>query len=205
MGTLYVLFSGRLPVLLGCLIIIAMHTGLDAQSLALERKGRTIVLRPQDELTLFVEKRGVKNDSIEMMLRGELRKRDGNHLHMLYDEYALHNFYKNADDSLHYVDEILRDTMLFTTVSLHNVTGIYKHRSKLTKMMSRVVFVTLGTSLATMPLVLAMKPGPTRDIVSTVNLASAATMLTSAAIGIVFAKKKLWIQPRDKKSWTIVE
>jgi hypothetical protein len=186
------------------ILFIVLHSHAGAQSLTLKRGEKSRVIMIHDELTLFTEKRGVRNDSIEMVLRGELLDVRNDSLYMAYDEYAVHNYYKDAADSMHYVDEIIRDTMLFMKIPVNELTGIYKHRKKLTKAMTRIVFITLGTSLATIPLVLALEPGSTRDLVSAVNLTSASVMLVAAATGIIFQKKKFWIQPKTKGSWTIV-
>lgn len=185
-------------------VMCTMSLCMKAQSFGLQRGTDVFRIKPLDELTIFFEKKGVKADSIEMMIRGQILNFKQDSLYMAYDDYAIHNYYHKAGDSLHYQDEVLHDTMLFMKVPQVQINGIYWHRTKLKSIAIKVVFVTLGISLATIPFVLGTKPGPVHDVIAATNIAAAATMLTSAAVGIIFSKRKFWIKPKNEKSWNIV-
>jgi hypothetical protein len=186
------------------ILILCCFSGLQAQTFGLQRGTDIFRIKPLDELTIFFENKGVRGDSIEMMIRGKLLNFKKDSLYMAYDDFAIHNYYHKAEDSLHYVDEVLHDTMLFMKVPHNQINGIYWHRTQLKSAMTKVVFVTLGVGLATVPFVLAMKPSPARDVITVTNITAAATMLTAAAVGIIFSKKKFWIRPKNNKSWNVV-
>jgi hypothetical protein len=192
-------------VLIPTFMIVLCFTSFfcTAQHINLRRGSETFTIGPQAEVTLFTENKGLRNDSIEMMVRGKVIDIRNDVILLEYEEFAIHNFYRSAADSLHYVDEVLRDTVMLMKVPMNDVTGLYMHRKKLTTAMTKIVFVTLGTSLATVPLLLTLKPGPAKNAVTALNISSTVTMLAAAGIGIFFAKKKFWIKPKDRKSWEL--
>ncbi len=185
------------------ILLLLMCSVAGAQSFSLKRGDKTVRIKKFDEVNVFSEKRGLKNDSLELTVRGQLTDFKKDTLLIRYDEYSVHDFYKKYPDTLHYTYEILTDTFMMMKVPAKDITGMFRYRNKLKSVTNKIVFVTLGTSLVTMPFVLAMKAGPERDAVSALNITSTVAMLSSMTVGLVFGKQKFWLKPKGPKTWEI--
>jgi hypothetical protein len=174
-----------------------------AQDLELMKGKKLHRISREDEITVFADLRGIKGDSVELMLRGKFEKLSQDSLYLSYWEFARHNYYRHFSDSSHYEYDIFKENQMQGIIALKHVNGIYRHRSGLTHGMTNLVFVSMGAALATIPFVIAMKPGEGKDVIRTVNLVSTITMLSSATVGFVFAKRKYDLRPGGRKSWKI--
>lgn len=144
-----------------------------------------------EDITLFVQKRGRRNDSIDLAIWGQFIGYIKDTIIIDSDQFVEHNFYKKYTDSLHYYSPLLIDTIIRMKIPVRYVVGIYKEREPFGMYMTRVTVAGMGLGLGFMVASLVsdadIEAGSTYATIST---AAFLTVPVSFGIGVAFSKQK---------------
>ncbi len=155
------------------------------------------------DLSVHLEKKGIKNDSLQFHLRGYFMGIEKDTMVIQCEEMYVHDFYKPKTDSLHdYWKTVPKG---FAKVAVADICKVYYERSEWKTLTSRTTLVSLATAILISPLISIQKSGFNNDRFSKVTGASLGVAVLSISFGIAFSQKPFLIKPtkKDNKTWTI--
>lgn len=159
-----------------------------------------------EDITVFVQKRGRRNDSIDMAIWGQFVGLVKDTILVDSDQFVEHNFYKKYTDSLHYYSPLLIDTIIRMKIPIKYITGIYKEREPFGMYMTRTTIAGMSVGLGFM--MASLFSGTDSDIGNTHATIATAAFLTvpvSFGLGVSFSKLKFRIKggKQPEKLWKI--
>ena len=173
------------------------------QSFYFKRENRKKAITKYNDLSVYSEKKGLKNDSIEYDVRGKFMAITNDTMIIESEDVYIHNFYFKNNDSLHY--HPIKTSNGFTKIPLINISKIYYGRDKFKTFTLRTTLICLATALIVSPLISIQKGGFNGDRFRKVTGTSLGVMVLSISFGIGFSQKEflIWPTKKNKKTWVI--
>ena len=173
------------------------------ESFYFKREKRVKKINKFNDLSVYSEKKGLKNDSIEYDVRGKFMAVTNDTMIIESEDVFIHNFYFKKNDSLHY--HSIKTTNGFAKIPLLNISKIYCGRDKFKTFTLRTTLVCLATALIVSPLISIQKGGFNGDRFRKVSGTSLGVMVLSISFGIGFSQKEflIWPTKKNKKTWVI--
>jgi hypothetical protein len=167
------------------------------------RQGKTKEIFEHHDLSVHYDKKGLRNDSIEMRVRGHFMSIKNDTMVIESDYLRIHNLHKKNADSSHY--SFITTPTGFVKVPVTDISRIYYTRHEWKTFTSRITLASFVTAFVVSPLISIQKGGFNGDRFGKVTAASSCLAVLSISLNIAFSQKKFLIKPTKKsnKTWTI--
>lgn len=176
---------------------------LDRLTLIQGKKRKTIEY--QQALTVFYQKKALRNDSIDYAVWGQFVGYIKDTILIDADQYVEHNFYKKYTDTLHYVAPLLLDTVVRIKIPINLVTGIYTQREPFTSYTTGATILAMCVGLVGVATSIVLQNNSAGPVFAQAGVVSLLTIPFSFGTGMVFSTQKFLIAPgkKSKKVWAI--
>jgi len=170
------------------------------------KKRKTI--KRNDEVTVFSQKRALRNDSIDRAVSGVFAGYIADTLLVDCDQFVEHNFYKKFTDTLHYYVPRLKDTAVRIKIPIKDITGIYGPREPLSKVATVITLVTGGIGIASVGGFFIFGENTLKGhAFEEIAVVSFLTIPVSFGLNLIFSKQKFRMKTKvgekKEKIWTL--
>ena len=170
------------------------------------KKRKTI--KRNDEVSVFSQKRALRNDSIDRAVLGVFAGYIADTLLIDCDQLVEHNFYKKHTDTLHYYVPRLKDTAVRIKIPVKDITGIYGPREPFSKRATKVTLLGAFVGIASVTgFFIVGEKNVAASTLAQTAIVSFLTIPVSFGLNLIFSKQKFKMKlspgEKNKKIWTL--
>lgn len=155
------------------------------------------------DLSIYYEKKGLLNDSIQYRTRGEFMHLNNDTITIKTPDIEVHDFYRKNTDTLHNFSKQTESG--YAKINIKDISKIYYERTTWKQITLQTTLLSILTGAIISPLISIQKNGFNHERFKNVSLTSLGVMTLSISFGIGFSQQEYLLKPtkKNKKVWKI--